>query len=325
MKKFLCICLSILFLLGISATASAADMGNKDKNIALTVVYQDAGNAVAGAPVQLYKIASMDSSFKITADPTFAEFKSAIENEDTQWYILADSLRDFILDKNISCDDATTINTSGVALFPTGSKTLNPGVYLLYCPKHTYNGKIYYASPVIISLPNYRSDGQLSNYVTANIKFSSMDDHPMDVTVKKVWDHKGYPNKQPEKITVELFKDGTAVAGQSKELSAANNWTYTWTNLDPAKYDVKEKEVTGYKETGHNSEEKEDNHTTVITITNTYQPNQPPSGNHGGGKPPQKLPQTGQLTWPIPVLTVAGMVLFALGWWLCFDNRKGSR
>lgn len=94
---------------------------SKDKNIALTVVYQDAGNAVAGAPVQLYKIASMDSSFEITADPTFAEFKSAIENEDTQWYDLADALRDFILDENIPCDDVTTINTSGVVLFPTGS------------------------------------------------------------------------------------------------------------------------------------------------------------------------------------------------------------
>lgn len=49
------------------------------------------------------------------------------------------------------------------------------------------------------------------------------------------------------------------------------------------------------------------------------------SNTNSGSKPPKKLPQTGQLTWPIPVLTVAGMVLFALGWWLCFDNRKGSR
>ena len=55
-------------------------------------------------------------------------------------------------------------------------------------------------------------------------------------------------------------------------------------------------------------------------------PTEPDKEDSGSDyKPPQKLPQTGQLTWPIPVLTVAGMVLFALGWWLCFDNRKGSR
>lgn len=39
-------------------------------------------------------------------------------------------------------------------------------------------------------------------------------------------------------------------------------------------------------------------------------------------KPHQKLPQTGQLSWPIPWMTVSGMALFAVGWWLCFGSRK---
>lgn len=37
-----------------------------------------------------------------------------------------------------------------------------------------------------------------------------------------------------------------------------------------------------------------------------------------------KLPQTGQLTWPVPVLAISGMSLFVLGWWLCFGRRKDS-
>ena len=52
-------------------------------------------------------------------------------------------------------------------------------------------------------------------------------------------------------------------------------------------------------------------------------PTTPPSGS----KRPtygNKLPQTGQLTWPIPWLASSGMVLFALGWWLCFGRRKDS-
>lgn len=36
------------------------------------------------------------------------------------------------------------------------------------------------------------------------------------------------------------------------------------------------------------------------------------------------LPQTGQLNWPIPVLVMAGMILFAIGWILRFGRRKGS-
>jgi len=36
------------------------------------------------------------------------------------------------------------------------------------------------------------------------------------------------------------------------------------------------------------------------------------------------LPQTGQLNWPVPVLAVGGVMLFALGWVICFKKRKES-
>lgn len=34
------------------------------------------------------------------------------------------------------------------------------------------------------------------------------------------------------------------------------------------------------------------------------------------------LPQTGQLNWPVPVMSVAGVSLFALGWYLCFGKKN---
>ena len=40
------------------------------------------------------------------------------------------------------------------------------------------------------------------------------------------------------------------------------------------------------------------------------------------GSPDQRLPQTGQLNWPVPVLACAGMLLFGMGWAL---NRTGKR
>lgn len=39
--------------------------------------------------------------------------------------------------------------------------------------------------------------------------------------------------------------------------------------------------------------------------------------------PNPKLPQTGQLNWPIPVLSIAGLVLFAVGWTLKYGKRNG--
>ena len=37
---------------------------------------------------------------------------------------------------------------------------------------------------------------------------------------------------------------------------------------------------------------------------------------------PSKLPQTGQLTWPVPVMASTGMLLIAIGWALCFGKKK---
>ena len=34
------------------------------------------------------------------------------------------------------------------------------------------------------------------------------------------------------------------------------------------------------------------------------------------------LPQTGQLNWPVPILALAGLVLFVFGWVLCFGKKK---
>ena len=39
-------------------------------------------------------------------------------------------------------------------------------------------------------------------------------------------------------------------------------------------------------------------------------------------KPGGKLPQTGQLNWPVPVLAAAGLVLFAIGWGIRFRRKR---
>jgi LPXTG-motif cell wall-anchored protein len=42
-----------------------------------------------------------------------------------------------------------------------------------------------------------------------------------------------------------------------------------------------------------------------------------------GGKP--KLPQTGQLNWPIPLLAILGLAMFSAGWILRYGNKKYKR
>lgn len=56
---------------------------------------------------------------------------------------------------------------------------------------------------------------------------------------------------------------------------------------------------------------------TPDTPTTPGKPNYPSGGGSSGGG---RLPQTGQLNWPVPLLAVSGLALFILGWAL----RKGT-
>lgn len=65
------------------------------------------------------------------------------------------------------------------------------------------------------------------------------------LTVHKVWEDNGYPNR-PGSVKADLMRDGEVYA--TVELNAANQWTYTWDQLDD-RYDwtVQEQSVDGYE------------------------------------------------------------------------------
>lgn len=51
----------------------------------------------------------------------------------------------------------------------------------------------------------------------------------------------------------------------------------------------------------------------------------PSDSGYGSGSPgtdTPTLPQTGQMNWPVPVLTAAGLFVFTLGWIMRFGKRK---
>lgn len=117
-----------------------------------------------------------------------------------------------------------------------------------------------------------------------------------ELTVQKVWAGSG---KHPQEVTVQLMRNGEA-AFDAVTLNDENNWTHTWKNLEARDtWSVEERNVPeGYTATYETKD-------TLVTITNT-----------------SKLPQTGQLNWPIPVLICAGLALFVVGWLLVFYRKK---
>ena len=125
---------------------------------------------------------------------------------------------------------------------------------------------------------------------------------PVDLTVKKVWSDENNKNgNRPDSVTVTLYNGKEAV--EKITLSAKNNWTYTWEDLDGSgDWSVLE---TGIPKGYSPSYRTKDG---VVTITNTA-----------------SLIQTGQMNWPIPVLGTLGLLLIACGFIVMTKKRKNER
>ena len=109
-----------------------------------------------------------------------------------------------------------------------------------------------------------------------------------DLTVVKAWDDDNNPAR-PDSVTLQLYNGAAAV--DTVTLSAADNWTYTWDELDAeGQWRVIEVDIPdGYTPVYSNANG-------VITVTNTA-----------------SLIDTGQLNWPVPVLGGLGALLLAAG------------
>lgn len=195
---------------------------------------------------------------------------------------------------------------------------LSDGVYLILGDRIKSGKKIYEFQPSIISLPNY-SEGTANRQIKAESKYEVNTDNKktIDVSVLKVWSADSSQNR-PESVAVQLLKDGKVY--KTVQLNKANSWKYVWKNLDcDSEWLVTEKSVPdGYKV----SIDKDK--TAVFTITNSGDYTPPtsttvttvpptPTDPSSPGDPPEKIPQTGQLWWPVTVFGILGAFFVIIG------------
>ena len=168
---------------------------------------------------------------------------------------------------------------------------------------------------------------------------------PEEYTVYKQWVDTGYAKKRPKSIEVEIYCDGELF--ETVKLSSSNNWQYSWKYEKGHTFTLKEN-VDADKYTVNISQNE-----TSYVIVNTRKPEKPGTppddeeeggggdngsfegGNEdyeGGGDSPsvlgavreflgelpavlgaRRLPQTGQLWWPVPVLALLGLIFIGLG------------
>ena len=172
------------------------------------------------------------------------------------------------------------------------------------------DGRMYMPQPSLVALPSRDARDNWVYGLTVDPKPEEVR-HYDEIRVRKVWVD-GQSADRPEQITVRLYVNDRLY--DTVTLSAKNGWRYTWDVrgiAQPAVFKVTEVGVpegythsvdyTGTYITSCRGPGRE------ITIVNRKRGVRPP-------RPSGKLPQTGLLWWPVPLLAGAGMVLFILGW-----------
>ena len=313
-KRFAAMLLCLLVLCSMLPLSSrAAVFVDTEQEVSLTVSAQKNGEILAGAKFDLYLVATMDryGEFAVTED--FSQFDIEIRGKnDEAWQKMVQTLESWIPVSNLKPVDSGTTDEKGILTFPTGESSLVQGLYLVVGYVHTQNGMVYTPGSFLVSLPGRDKITDEWIYdVSVAPKYESKPEEVKTITRKvlKIWDDKGYENLRPKEITVYLLKDGTIV--DTVILNAANGWSHTWEDLDPnAKWTVAEKAMKDYAVNITREG-------ITFVITNRYADGTPPPTTKPGGG---KLPQTGQLWWPVPVLMAMGLAFIVLG----MVKRRGN-
>lgn len=312
----LCSLMAALLLLPVPALAAGSiDTG---REVQLTISYQDGKTALSGAAFDIYRVAAVDATGELTPVSPFDQFNVDIRGKnDAAWKALASTLEGYVLRDDIKPTDSGKTDRQGLLTFPNQAEHLEQGLYLVLGHRHTQGGRIYDAAPFMVLLPALDEDANDWLYdVTVNPKHESSPEPDGDTITRKVlkvWADEGHEKDRPQEVIVQLLRDGKVF--DTVTLNAANNWRYTWDDLDDRyTWTVVEKELKDYTVTVTREG-------VTFVVTNTYTediPDEPtpttpttPTTPDTPGKP--TLPQTGQLWWPVPLLLAVGLLFLVLG------------
>ena len=297
---------------------------------------------ITGVKVSIYKVADISPNGEFKLWNTYANIGNFPVtdinkiNDQKIWKQIASVIGGFIYQNNIWPSASITTDSEGNAHF----SGIDMGLYYVGPVVKNTNDCIYSFDPFMISVPGLDENGEWVNPVNALVarvkcKITML---PKDVSyeVLKSWNDAGYESARPSSIVVTLYCDGAEY--KTVTLSAANNWRYSWKYMEGHSWTVSEQVTGRYTvslEQGGNT----------FRITNTYNPPETPPDTPETPETPgtpdtpsetpglpsipevlgavrdnlpavlgaRRLPQTGQLWWPLPVLVIVGILLIVRG------------
>ena len=198
----------------------------------------------------------------------------------TDWKRTASVLSEVIQKTERGTELSQAVVTGGSAVFGG----LGEAVYLVMGDETVTNGITDTPVPFLTAMPG--TDGQ--NQPVWDVQAAGEQQETMDISVTKVWVGDRVSGR-PASIIVHLTLDGKDY-GPLVRLNYANHWSYTWENLPVGNWSVREESSRRYTTTMT----REGN---TFTFTSTW----------------KKIPQTGQLWWPVAAMSAAGVCLVGAG------------
>ena len=243
----------------------------------------------------LYKVAALtNDGYQLCGE--FENYPILLDLDTTESQLaLASTLETYVVVDGIKeTFSKTTGNDVDVIFHP-----LEKGLYLVLCEPVIVEDVQYHFSPYVMAVPN-SVKGEVVYDVVSEPKSSVVEEKLYDhISVLKIWDG----DINVDSITIQLFKDGEFYEEQI--LSSENGWSYTSETL-PYGHDWKVVEVNVPNNYTVTYQQKE----THFIIENTYEEPKDPVDPDD-----EKIPQTGQLWWPVPVLGAVGIISIAYGWY----------
>ncbi len=280
---------------------------DKEHNCSLKIAFTPDNTKASGIKFKAYKVAAVTDSYNFSVEPFFAkqEVTKLLDNPTAESYrLVASTLSGIVASESTVKPDYNAVSdSSGIAVF----ENMDVGLYLII--GDIYEGEYAYYTPqnFMVSLPELNADDLWNYDVFADIKWEKRQkNNTLNLEALKVWGDSATNLHAKDFVTVELYENGTLYDTQI--LSKNNNWRCKWSNLKSgSSWSIKENGITGYIGT---VEQKGD----CFIITNT-----PENPKH---TPPAVIPQTGLLLWPVPVLSISGVLLIFIGIYLKRKDKK---
>lgn len=326
---------AIMFVLGISEDSiiSAYDYGR----IAIECEKSD-------ITWELYMIGTPNSDGSIKKVDSFINFPvPSFTGYKDEFQKFAESAENYINTNNITFINSCITNLSGSAVF----SGLNEGWYVAVPKKLVTDDKIYTSSPVIVCITDKIEFSNFwSNDVTVYPKVNGQDlsdSEDKDIVIKFEWPDED-SIKPDSPITIVIYRDGEPY--QTVILDDSNEWTYIIPSVpdDDTVWSISQKDypdivIPIYKSDTVIDEDKPVDIFIIQNIINPVEPSVPEtdipvpvvttSAVSNSDKTEttyamtnslvtistlsEKLPQTGQLWWPVPVLSLSGVLLISIG------------